>query len=90
MTANNVPKVRLNNGTLIPMIGLGTWGSDWGVTFGVSRKLIYLICCIVDLIVLSNEIEEQSNRLLKMQSTWDICISIQRLFMIQKLKSVMQ
>lgn len=37
MTAD-VPKVLLNNGTLMPVIGLGTWGSDWGVTFGVSRK----------------------------------------------------
>lgn len=42
MTAANVPKVLLNNGTTMPIIGLGTWGSDWGVTFGVSRTFVYL------------------------------------------------
>lgn len=37
MSAVNVPKIRLNNGTYIPTIGLGTWGGDWGATFGVSK-----------------------------------------------------
>lgn len=40
MTTTNVPRVRLNNGTSMPVIGLGTWGSDWGVTFGVSREFV--------------------------------------------------
>lgn len=43
MTASKVPTVLLNNGTLMPVLGLGTWGSDWGVTYGVSRKFTFPI-----------------------------------------------
>ncbi|KAG4078810.1 hypothetical protein HA402_015400 [Bradysia odoriphaga] len=38
MSAVNVPKVLLNDGTYMPSIGLGTWGSDWGVTFGQRER----------------------------------------------------
>ena len=37
--ASNVIQVPLNDGTHIPILGLGTWGGDWGETWGVSNQI---------------------------------------------------
>lgn len=48
----------------MPYIGLGTWGSDWGVTFGVSGKNLFEFNRIVSgFKLISNEKKEPLNRL---------------------------
>jgi hypothetical protein len=44
----NVPNVKLNNGLVMPLVGLGTWGVS--LSLSESDKLLrnsYLLCCVV-------------------------------------------